>query len=1043
MLVKPFARLSVVLIVTLLAAAAFAATTGKIAGTVTDKQTGEPLPGVNVVIAGTNIGAATNIQGEFFIINVPPGNYTLKVNLIGYRPVEVTNVVVTVDLTTRVDLELETETIDMGTITVEAERPLIEKDVTSSRMLINSDQITSGAVNGLVNSVALNAGNVLGSFRGSRDGTGEVVYLLDGVNMANPLGAQTGVTPGQGTNSALATTIPDESISEAEVLTGGFGAEYPSVQSAVINVVSKEGTKKFAGKFKTRSSTDAIFGWDIYGKSSYTSTGAPTNILPVKDADGNITSFQWTDNPLLDDHRRYKIEDERQHDWFLSGPVPLQALDIPGEMTFSTGGTYNFNRDFRDPDNWSKTQSVQGKLAYNLSSSKKLTLSGLTSYNDYMSYDQELDFITTWGKTQYFTGPIFELSNEGWFRPQEIPEGSELYYVKTPDGLDTVYTYTPYSWIVAPGFNYTTVDSAFFSILNGMLGLAPGDAGYYASYPSGEFPDADVNGVSLLGAVGNAADSVEALGMGRTYTNYNNAKNRWRADGRSNQVALNFTNNLSPKSFYTLILSRFYTAKTIRQYDPWDLHPLTYDEMHDPRFISMGVTQNQGFNVNPMYLNRRRTGDDYQTIYNLKGDFTSQLNSMNLLKMGFDYKKYDLYKNHTEIASGGNDYNDQFHVKPFEIGAYAQNKLESEGMILNVGLRYDFFNPKTFVPASLNDPLLEEFLNDPQNISSIFQPQSRLKGAINAKTKSQLSPRIGISYPISEKDVLHVTYGHYFQLPELFYLYQNLGYDLRGAFKYIGNPNLDVEKTIAYEAGLEHGFNDYLKVAVTGFYKDISNLVTFKKTIVGSSTFWINTNSDYARVKGFEFTLTQRTWHGLSGLATYTYQIARGRASSGYQTFQDDYDNRKPRTEDYPLDWDQRNTARVNLNYQIPLDWGPVINEYHFLGDWALDFFWTYGSGTPYTSSSNVPQPAIPPVNDKTFPASWQIDVRAEKGFQIYQAYRANFFVEVRNLTNRANIVQSYDVERYDLTGFPGGQFADPDVYNAPRRIMLGMEFVF
>ena len=127
MLVKPLNRLSVVLLVVLLASAAFAGTTGKIAGTVIDKQTGEPLPGVNVVIAGTTIGAATNIQGEFFIINVPPGKYTLKVNLIGYRPMEITNVEVTIDLTTNIDLDLETETIDMGTITVEAVRPIIER----------------------------------------------------------------------------------------------------------------------------------------------------------------------------------------------------------------------------------------------------------------------------------------------------------------------------------------------------------------------------------------------------------------------------------------------------------------------------------------------------------------------------------------------------------------------------------------------------------------------------------------------------------------------------------------------------------------------------------------------------------------------------------------------------------------------------------------------------------------------------------------------------------------------------------------------------
>jgi hypothetical protein len=199
LLVKPLNRLSVVLLlVALLASTALAGTTGKIAGTVIDKQTGEPLPGVNVVIAGTTIGAATNIQGEFFIINVPPGKYTLKINLIGYRPMEITNVEVTIDLTTKVDLDLETETIDMGTITVEAERPLIEPDVTSTRMRITPDEITGSAVNGLVARVGVGAGNVLGSFRGSRDGTGEVVYLLDGVNMANPLGTYSGILPGSG-----------------------------------------------------------------------------------------------------------------------------------------------------------------------------------------------------------------------------------------------------------------------------------------------------------------------------------------------------------------------------------------------------------------------------------------------------------------------------------------------------------------------------------------------------------------------------------------------------------------------------------------------------------------------------------------------------------------------------------------------------------------------------------------------------------------------------------------------------------------------------
>ena len=377
------------------------------------------------------------------------------------------------------------------------------------------------------------------------------------------------------------------------------------------------------------------------------------------------------------------------------------------------------------------------------------------------------------------------------------------------------------------------------------------------------------------------------------------------------------------------------------------------------------------------------------------------------------------------------------------MGVYAQNKLESEGMILNLGLRYDYFDPKTFVPANPNDPLLQQYLDDPQNVTTLFDLQNRLRGAVDAKAKQQLSPRVGVSYPITENDVLHVTYGHYFQLPLLDYLYGNHGFDLRGAFKYVGNPDLKEEKTVAYEAGLEHGFNDYLKLSIVGYFKDVLNLTSYKKETFGTGIYWLHTNSDYARIKGFELTLSQRTWHGFSGIITYTYQIARGRASDAYQNFQDDYDNRKPRTEDFPLDWDQRHTAKVNVNYQIPDDWGPTIGKTHLLGDWDIDLFWNYGSGTPYTSSTSVPQPELPPMNDKTFPAAWSLDMRVQKGLSIYKTYKANLFAEITNLTNRANIINTVDVERYDLTGEPGGQFGDPTVYSNPRRILLGMEFVF
>jgi len=167
---KPFFRLALVALLLMTFSSALAGTVGKISGRVIDKESKEPLPGVSVQLVGTTTGAATNIQGEFFIINVPPGVHTIKASLVGYGPMEVENLVVSVGLTTDVNFELSTQTIDMGTITVEATRPLIERDVTSSRTTIAPTQITDSAIDGLVNATGLTAGAVLGSVQGRQTG---------------------------------------------------------------------------------------------------------------------------------------------------------------------------------------------------------------------------------------------------------------------------------------------------------------------------------------------------------------------------------------------------------------------------------------------------------------------------------------------------------------------------------------------------------------------------------------------------------------------------------------------------------------------------------------------------------------------------------------------------------------------------------------------------------------------------------------------------------------------------------------------------------
>ena len=1014
---KPAFRLAAVILALLVASSAWAGTTGKIAGKVADRDSGEPLPGVSVLITGTVMGAATNIQGEFFIINVAPGNYDLRASLVGYGPVEIQNVKVSVDLTTSVDFELSTETIDMGTITVEAERPLIEKDITSSRTLIAPTQITGSAVDGLVNAVNFSAGSVLGSFRGGRQDQGEVVYMLDGVNVGNPLGStHRGTDPGAGTQ-ALATVIPNEAIQEAEVLTGGFGAEYPNVQSAVINIVTKEGSKKYTGKIKSKASPEVVFGRDNMEDDIYhLDWAAPGSTVVLT-------------RPKVDDENRSDFYDMRQHEFSFGGPVPISELDIPGELSFFTSGIYTYQRRYQDQRAWNKDQSVTGKLTYQISSSKRLTFSGLKMSGSRLPWARSYMQHLTWGQPSYYHRIDVDL------------ETGELVRVDT--------FYTPYEWIFAPESNKGTIAEDLVDHWISEYGDDTWDADSVQAYFDDNFgaaayhewadmPDSIREG---------AAQYIEGLGYARRYTDYDMANTLDRPEHWSNEFKIEFTNNISAKSFYNVSFSRFLTAQRIRVYDPWDGHPLAHDEFGDTRIGAPAPTaiESSQLRINPMYLRRIRQ-DDKAITSTLKGDITSQINSYNLMKLGTEVKWYDLLYNYESYASGGNEYTSQYHEKPLQIGVYAQDKIETEGMIVNIGLRYDYFDPKTIVPFNFFDPLNPEYadINNPL-YRQAWDIDNRLKNPVPAAKKQQLSPRVGVSYPITEKDVLHVTYGHYFQLPVFDDLYYNHAFDLRGAFKYIGNPNLQEQKTVAYEAGIEHGFNDFVKLSVVGFYKDIADLVTNRKyqNLETGAIFWINDNADYARVKGFEITMTQRPWRNLSGVVSYTYQVARGRASDQEQTFLDDYVNRKPRTEDFPLDWDQPHTVKANVNYRIPPAQGMV------LGDWGFDMVYTYGSGRPYTGTATVVPPNLPAINSERFPAAWRLDLRVDKGIRLYKNLNLNAFVEIRNLTDEANIIvddvnrDSFDAERYETSGDPAGQFGDPDFYSSPRRILLGMQLSF
>lgn len=399
----------------------YGGTTGKIAGIIKDKDTGEPLPGVTVMIEGTTMGAAANEKGEYFILNVPPGVYKLKATLIGYAPVEFENVSVSIDLTTTIDFELVSEAVEVRGVTVTAERPIFEPDLTSTahiitsvdiihRPVINTDGIvyrTPGVVfdpiGGPINSGT--QGTVIGNegdrvtdtanpgitLRGGRPQ--EVVYMVDGLSITDP------ILSGQATN------LNHFTIAEVQLITSGFNAEYGNAMSGIVNYVTQEGGAKFSGRYQY--STDQLLDdYDLGSNEHFLSLNGP-----VPGTEGKLTYYLSGNLYLTDDWspRLHKLPHHQQQTYRTQGKLTYK---ITPSVTLRMGGFFNRRQYERYNHSWlynlgsydcTLEKAKQGYLALTHSVSKSTFYEAKIGYftNDY-SIGRRLDrnFLerTAWDK---------------------------------------------------------------------------------------------------------------------------------------------------------------------------------------------------------------------------------------------------------------------------------------------------------------------------------------------------------------------------------------------------------------------------------------------------------------------------------------------------------------------------------------------------------------------------------------------------------------------------------------------------------------------
>jgi len=964
------------------------AQTGTISGTVADKD-GKPLAYANVIVVGATYGAMSLNDGKFTIPGVPAGTYTVKAMMMGYKAFEKEGVAVGASDHLTINFKLE-QTIVAKTqeIVVTADKPMVEVTESKTVASVSSQQLEEMPVDDVLEAVALKAGIVKQGddmhVRGGRGG--EVQIQIDGVAVDDPLG---GSTVGVG---ILGT-------SGSEIVSGGMDAEYGDAQSAVINITTKEGGRRFGGEFR--------YFTDDFGRQDKTYTnfdrvslgfGGPTWWKSFRYYMSGEATFSDTENSTIEPRAEHKITD-----WLKFRERQTESYNFQSKLTYnrqrvkiSAEAIASQSRRDQYINNWNIRGYVSKVWMFQTLAQVSLPINGV----EVMEF-QRVRAIDN-GPWAEITDPV---ERE---RRLNIRKVIVRTLARDPvTGAQKVVQYDNFRAAdIGSGGNKITVvwDEEILSPSGDVLYYKP-----WALFEGYQFPQSQFKPFLT-----------ESGGADSSFVAFNSSEHTPETVSNNIQFKLGFNHNITSKLLYSLKLSRLQlrTKNAVTDEFGNQIAPGQYttaglpvdlpgNEDNDPVTGAPGqtiITNAQWYtDEQHAYL---VTAYDYpfytnQTTvqYLFRGDMTSEQIKGHRIKSGLQMIYNDLQDDErvfpgqtrenqeTGIIQQGLNVN-EYHNYNVEGAYYVQDKWEYEGMVVNGGLRFEWFSTGNNDQIKIHNAEIDPSVD---------------------KYKWNLSPRLGFAFPITDRDKFFFHYGRFTQWPSRVFLFKTQ--DAIGSLGTLGNPNLEPELTVSYQAGISHQFTDDIAGNFVVFNKDIyglvsSTLVTDDSTGIQSYRF---INKTYASSRGLEISLEKRLTRRLGFEVYYTYSFADGVASDADFGRSATGLTHLP-TEELPLDWDQRHTFNVTLRLQDRNRWGATA-------------IYQYGSGLPWTPFDRFARLQDPESeNSRRLEPTHQLSVQGRKQFNVYGRELTLFF-EGRNLLDDDILLPG----GVSPTAFPGMIFAQMD----------------